>query len=78
MALLDNEVLTFDIPQLSQSVPKRADPTLVEFNLAHGEITDSVHLPRRLRLGSERRGEEAARDQRYEGASVHHARSPVS
>jgi hypothetical protein len=33
MALLENEVLTFDIPQLTQSVSKRADPTLVHFNL---------------------------------------------
>ena len=33
MALLENDVLPFDIPQLTQSVPKRADPTLVHFNL---------------------------------------------
>jgi len=59
MALIDDEVLTFDIPQLAQSVPKRADPTLVKVNLAHGEITDPVHLPRLLRVGGERRAKEA-------------------
>jgi len=30
------------------------------------------HLPRRLRLGGERRGEEAASDAGDEGSAVHH------
>jgi hypothetical protein len=35
------------------------------------EITDAPNLSRLLRLGGERRGEEATRDQRHEGAPLH-------
>jgi len=35
------------------------------------QIADPRYLPRRLRLGGERRDEEATRDQPYEGAPLH-------
>src|SRR5713226_8079088 len=65
------EILAFLISQLlqplSQSIQSRGN--MVE---AHVEEPDPIDSLRRLRLDSERRGEEAAGDHRYECAAFHH------
>jgi hypothetical protein len=65
----DDHVLALDVSQLAETFPELVDP---EFRrLTSPEKSDPVDLPRWLRLGGERRGEETASQGGEERASVH-------
>ena len=70
-SILDDDVLALDPPELTQPFPERLAGTAVTGGRAGREEADPIDLPRRLRLGGERRGEEAegASD---EGSPVHY------
>jgi hypothetical protein len=71
---LDDEILALDVPQLAQTL----DHGLVEGRgprIDRGKDSDGGHPSRCLRLGGERRGEEAAREDRHEGTSGHVGRT---
>src|SRR5262245_28515402 len=70
-SIFDREVLCLGIAELSQCLTERVEPRRQVRSRAGTEIADPIHLPGRLRLGAERRGEEACRRNK-EGPSVHH------
>src|SRR5882672_5986413 len=67
----EDEILTFDPTMLLQALVERGSGRPRDRG-AEPEVPDVVYLPRRLRSGSERRGEEATRDQRHESAPNHY------
>ena len=70
-AVFDDEVSTLNPPQIAQTLAE-----CVEGMRPHGrrvpEEADPRHLPRLLRLGHQRRGEEAQGDRTEELAAVHY------
>jgi hypothetical protein len=48
VALLNDEVLTFHVPQISKPLPEGSDPALVTLRPLQRQISDPVHLPRRI------------------------------
>lgn len=70
---LQDEVLPFHIAEGSQALQQRSGPGVDGLGPSHGghrargqDEADPIDLPRRLRVGSERRGQEAAGDHRHE------------
>jgi hypothetical protein len=66
-----DEVSTFGVSSLSQALLKCLESGLDWLPLA--QDSDPIHLPRRLRLSGERRGEEAASDDAKERSPMHHS-----
>ena len=58
-AVLDDDVLALDVAVLAQSLEKALDQERPALARADAQKADPVDLPGRLRLGGERRGEEA-------------------
>ena len=64
-SVLDHDVLALDVAELAQPSPERLDEMLGRHGRGRGhEEADPIDLPRLLRLGGERRGEEAASQRR--------------
>jgi len=63
------EIAAFDIAQFAHRVQNWPPPEGVA---AEGYQSDSVHFARRLPLGGERRGEEAASQGSQERSPIHH------
>src|SRR5262249_17943389 len=59
-AILDNDGAAPDVTEGTQPVAKRSDEIGLEVRAGVPEEADTVDLPRLLRLGGERRGEEPA------------------
>jgi hypothetical protein len=72
MASFEDEVSTFCISELTQPVYDGIGrcPARLSVKVGEGKAAEANRLPCRLRARGERRGEEAARDQRHEGASL--------
>jgi hypothetical protein len=68
---LKRNVLAFYIAQLAQPLPEGLEIGSANGGWLAQEETDSGDLRRCLRVGSDRRGEEASRAHREEGASLH-------
>jgi len=69
----DDEIPPLDIAQLAHPLDERLpgnSPCRIRADAQHTHV---VHLPGRLRLGGERRGEEAARQGADERPTVHHS-----
>ena len=70
---LDRDVLALHVTEVLESLDKSSPEwralRVVERDI--GKNTDPVHLPRLLRLGSERRGEEG--EGAEEGAAIHYS-----
>ena len=68
--MLDDDVASFDVPEVdessTESLPKR-------LGRAKRQHTDAGNCVRRLRLDAERRGEEADRDAGDECPPIHHS-----
>jgi len=67
---LDAEVLAFDVPQFAETL----DHGFGEgrgAGIDGGKDTELDHPPQRLRLGGERRGEEASTQDGEEGSTLH-------
>jgi hypothetical protein len=71
MAILDDDVLALDPPQLAQPLPECFDVTGVKARRATGEITYAVGLFRRLRLGRDRRERETDSENNREPYQPH-------
>ncbi len=69
--VLEGEVLILDVSEITQPLAEHLEERRRPGN--HVKISDSRHLPGPLRLGGERRGEEAASDAGDEGSAVHHS-----
>ena len=69
--VLEGEVLILDVSEITLPLAKHLKERRRPGN--HVKISDSRHLPGPLRLGGERRGEEAARQGAKEGPSIHHS-----
>jgi hypothetical protein len=69
-SVLDDDVPAFRVTELAETFTKALYQGRRRVGRATGEVADSVHLPRLLRLGAERRGEDGshASDER---AAVH-------
>src|SRR6476469_9600707 len=76
-SVLESHVLALAVAQLVEPLQQRLHRRGV-LPGSEGEEADSVHLPRRLRLGGERRGEEAAGDHAKEGSSLHYPMTRIS
>jgi hypothetical protein len=66
--LLDDDVLALDIAQLAESLPEGTGKVG-----SRGDNADPVNLPRLLRFGTERRGEEAASQGADECPPIHYS-----
>ena len=66
--MVDDEIAAFDVAQGSQALAEGLDTRTLRDG---AQKADPVDVPRRLRLGGERRGEEAASDPGDERPSVH-------
>src|SRR4029077_15866993 len=60
-AVLDSEIPALDVATLAKPLAERPDEVSLQSLGGVTEEPDPVHLPRPLRLGGERRGEEATR-----------------
>ena len=69
---VDVQVLTFDQTRLTEAGPERLYATRRGGRGTRVENADPIDRPRRLRLGGERRGEEAAGDRRKESPPIHY------
>jgi hypothetical protein len=58
---------------LSQPLPQTIEEMRRRRRSACKENADPIDLPRRLRLGGERRGEEGASKRADEGSPIHHS-----
>ena len=69
-SVFEHEVAALDVPEVTQSL---TEGHFRAVGSGHGgtQIADPPDPPRRLRLGSERHGEETAGDQRHERAARH-------
>src|SRR5262249_45010170 len=62
-SIVDDDVLPLNPPALAQPLPERLKEMWAGGGRTAREIADSVDLPRMLRLGSERRGEEGKQEE---------------
>src|SRR5882724_7949225 len=69
-SVLESHVLALAVAQLVEPLQQRLHRRGV-LPGSEGEEADSVHLPRRLRLGGERPGEEAAAQGTKERSTIH-------
>jgi len=69
-ALLDDQILPRHPAQATDAEPERRDPSA---RISRRQHPDAIHSPRLLRLGGERRGEDATSQGAEECASVHHS-----
>ena len=72
MAFLDEDGLALNISDVLQTLAKGSEPGVVVFGGESGQIADLRNLPRLLRHGGKRPGEETASKGADEGSSVHH------
>ena len=73
VSVLDGDVLALDVAELAQALPECRSVRLSRrCGFGRKQDTDPGHSPRRLRLGNERRCEEAASHRANEGPPVHH------
>jgi hypothetical protein len=72
-AELDDEILSLHVSQVAEAVAKRLRVLGVSSRRVASEIADAGNLPGRLRLGDERRSEEAASQNADEGPAVHYS-----
>ena len=70
-SIVDDDVLPFNPPALSQSLPEGLQERWGSGGRAAREITYPVDFPRRLGLGGERRGEETTSQGVDERTSIH-------
>ena len=68
-----DDILAFDIAQFTQALPETLDRVGPNGTGRRAKSSNPRHLPRRLRLGGERRGEEATRQAADERPPVHHS-----
>jgi hypothetical protein len=74
--VLDDDAPVLDVAEVTESLPQGPDLTSVAGLGGGPEESDARHLSRtRLRLGGERRGQEAAREDRHEDTSGHFERT---
>ncbi len=71
-SVLESHVLALAVAQLVEPLQQRLHRRGVLLG-SEGEEADSVHLPRRLRPGGERRGKEATRQGAEKCAPIHHS-----
>jgi len=69
-SVFNHDVAALDIPEVTQSLEEGPSPVGVSARVEPQEAYSS-HLPRRLRFGRERRGDETASDDHHEGAPGH-------
>src|SRR5512143_3638644 len=69
-SILDRDILSFDPTEICKPLPERAGQTGAGGSGRIADEADPVH--ERLRLGDERRGEEAARQRAEEDSSGYH------
>src|SRR4029453_14955992 len=70
-AILDGERPAFDVAELTQPLPEAMRRGRIERGMPRHQEADPRRPSNRLRLGGERRGEEAARHSREKRSSVH-------
>jgi hypothetical protein len=71
--IVDDNILALNPPELAQPLPERVEQGRPIGRGRQTKKTYPRHLPRLLRLGGERRGEEAARQGPEERPPVHHS-----
>src|SRR5258708_7288410 len=74
-SVLDDEVLPFDVPEISQPLPEGIEVGRIDRGRRSLEHADPVDLSRRLGLEGEGRGEQAEGDAGDEGAPSDHSRA---
>ena len=72
-AVLDREIPALDVAALAKPLAERPDEVSLQSLGGVTEEPDPVHLPRRRRLGDERRSEEASMLLSEEGSLVYHS-----
>jgi hypothetical protein len=76
----NNEARALNPPQLAQSkwqILRDSEPRSGRYRRCGNEKTDVRYTSGLLRLGGERRGEEAASDHAKEGPSLHHSMTRI-
>ena len=72
-SVLDDDVLSLDVPEFPQPLSEGIEVGSVHRRGRCLQHTDPIHLPRRLGLGGERRGEESTSQSAEERSPVYHS-----